>query len=123
MGQARQKRAVQTLREAAQAIITDIEEVGRVLALERVYCEDCAEQLTLWPPELLNHHLHDKHPERFWPAMRQEWEEYRNDPDLARRQNYTSSYRVRWIFLMLQQRFDLYEKLVAAGVIVPQAQG
>jgi hypothetical protein len=123
MGEARRKRAAQGAPVPEQAIVTDVEEVGRVLELERVYCDHCAESLPIWPPELLNNHLHEKHPERFWPAMSAEWETYKNDPDLARRQNYITAYRVRFLFLMLQQRFDLYERLVSAGVIVPPSQG
>jgi hypothetical protein len=59
----------------------------------------------------------------YWPTVAREWEEYVNDTDLGRRQNYLTGLRVKFLFIVLQNRFDLYQKLVAAGVIVAPAQG
>lgn len=117
MGEAARRRA------KPQAVVTDVEEVGLLLALEKTYCDQCGAEFPLWPPELLNEHLHEKHAGMFWPTVAAEWEAYRTDSDLARRQNYLTAYRVKFVYLVLQNRFDLYQKLVAAGVIVPPAQG
>lgn len=106
-----------------QAVITDIDEVGKILEMEKQYCDQCADGFPLWPPELLLTHFHEKHAGMFWPTTTAEWDAYQADNDLARRQNYITAYRVKFVFLVLQNRFDLYEKLVAAGVIVAPAQG
>jgi len=103
--------------------VTDIDEVGKLLALEKTYCDQCGAEFPLWPPELLNEHLHEAHIGMFWPTTAEEWEAYKNDNDLARRQNYLTAYRVKFVFIVLQNRCDLYQKLVAAGVIVAPAQG
>ncbi|SRR6266403_2967564 len=106
-----------------QAVITDVDEAGKILALEQIFCDQCGAPFPLWPPELLNEHLHAAHAGMFWPTRSAEWDAYKNDNDLARRQNYLTAYRVRFVFLVLQNRCDLYEKFVAAGVIVAPAQG
>ena len=118
-----------------QAVISDIADVAKLLALEKTYCDRCGAEFPLWPPELLNQHLHDDHEAMFWPSgvviridasaaeIAQEWHDYEKDTDLARRQNYLTQYHVQFVFLVLQHRCDLYQKLVAAGVIVAPAQG
>ncbi len=106
-----------------QAIVTDIEEVGKILAAEKTFCDQCGAEFPMWPPEVSLTHLHTEHPGMFWPPMAKEWELYQADADLAQRQNYLTAYRVKFVFIVLQNRCDLYEKLVAAGVIVPPAQG
>lgn len=110
-------------KERPQAVVTDIEEVGKILAAEKTYCDQCGAAFPLWPPDLLNEHLHAEHAAMFWPTVTEAWDAYKNDKDLARRQNYVTGFRVKFVFLVLQNRFDLYQKLVAAGVIVPPAQG
>jgi len=106
-----------------QAVISDIADVAKLLALEKTYCDRCGAEFPLWPPELLNQHLHDDHEAMFWPQVAQEWHDYEKDTDLARRQNYLTQYHVQFVCLVLQHRCDLYQKLVAAGVIVAPAQG
>jgi len=106
-----------------RAVITDIEDVGKILELEKVYCDRCGAEFPLWPPELLNDHLHEKHEAMYWPQVAKEWNDYKADSDLARRQNYLTQYRVKFLFLVLQNRCDLYQKLVAAGVIVARPRG
>jgi hypothetical protein len=123
LGEAKRRLAAVAAAERKQAVITDIDEVGKILWLERTYCDQCGAAFPLWPPEELNEHLHAEHPGMFWPSTTAEWDSYKNDPDLARRQNYVTAYRVKFLFLVLQNRCDLYEKLVAAGVIVAPAQG
>jgi hypothetical protein len=119
MGEAKRRRAVAQAGIAGEAYVTDLEEVGKILELEKVFCDQCGFVMEVWPPENLNEHLHEKHPGMFWPASSREWEAYKNDTDLARRQNYLNGYRANFLMMLLQQRFDLYEKLVAAGVIIP----
>lgn len=106
-----------------QAVVTDIEELGKILALEKVFCDQCGSEFPMWPPEKLNEHLHETHSAMFWPTVTKEWDDYKADTDLARRQNYVTAYRVRYAFVVLGSRFDLYQKLVAAGVIVQPARG
>jgi hypothetical protein len=108
---------------ANQAIISDVDEAGKILALEKTYCDQCGQEFPLWPPELLNEHLHGEHAGMFWPTTTEEWETYKADQDLARRANYVTAYRVRFLFLVLQNRCDLYTKLVGAGVIAAPAKG
>lgn len=106
-----------------QAIVTDIEAAGAILADVKTFCDQCGAEFPLWPPELLNEHLHEMHSAMFWPTMTTEWDVYKSDTDLARRKNYVTAYRVKFLFIVLQNRCDLYEKCVAAGVIVAPAQG
>ncbi len=118
------KRNVTAIAKAKpQAVVTDVDEVGKILAAEQTFCDQCGAPFPLWPPDLLNEHLHDTHSAMFWPTVTEAWDAYKNDKDLARRQNYVTGIRVKFVFLVLQNRFDLYQKLVAAGVIVPPAQG
>lgn len=125
MGEARRRRdaGLPPRPTQQQAVITDIEEVGKILETERQFCDQCGDPFPLWPPELLLAHYHEKHSGMFWPTTTAEWDAYKNDTDLARRQNYITQYRVKFVFLILQNRFDFYQKLVAAGVIVAPAQG
>lgn len=124
MGEHRRRTPVPIRPESKkQAIITDVDEVGKILALEKTFCDQCGAEFPLWPPELLNEHLHEQHPGMFWPTTTAEWDAYKNDNDLARRQNYITGYRVKFVFLVLQNRCDLYLKLVESGVIVAPAQG
>lgn len=107
---------------ANQAIVSDIDELGKILELEKSYCDQCGAEFPLWPPEILNEHLHTMHSGMFWPAVTKEWDDYQKDTDLARRKNYVTALRVRFAFVVLQNRCDLYQKLVAAGVIVQPAR-
>lgn len=127
MGEAKRKRYAIAGDAAAprpeQAVVTDIEELGKILALEKVYCDQCGSEFPMWPPEQLSEHLHETHSAMFWPRVAKEWDDYKADTDLARRENYVTAYRVRYAFTVLGSRFDLYQKLVAAGVIVQPARG
>jgi len=127
MGEARRRKLTGPFESNAtqrpQAVVTDIEEVGKILALEQTHCEQCGAAFPLWPPEVSLAHLHDAHPGMFWPPMAKEWADYQADNDLARRANYVTAYRVKFVFLVLQNRCDLYTKLVEAGVIIAPAQG
>lgn len=104
-------------------MISDIDEVGKIFAEEKIFCEQCGDPLPLWPPEMAKQHLHDKHAAMFWPPAAKEWADYLADPDLERRQNYITAYRVRWLLIVLQNRADLYKKLHDAGVVKAPAQG
>jgi hypothetical protein len=127
MGEAKRKKYAMLGSAAAprqeQAVVTDIEELGKILELEKSFCDQCGAEFPLWPPEKLNEHLHVEHPGMFWPAVTKEWDDYQADTDLARRENYVTAYRVRFAFIILANRCDLYQKLVAAGVIVQPARG
>lgn len=125
MGENKRKRvlAMPGAQPQRQAVVTDIDDVGKILAAEKTFCDQCGAEFPMWPPELLLTHLHDEHPGMFWPPMTKEWSDYQNDTDLARRQNYVTAYRVKFVFIVLQNRCDLYSKLVEAGVIVQPAQG
>ncbi len=125
MGEAQRRKVLGLTPPAAkkQAVITDIDEVAKILELEKTYCDQCGGEFPMWPPELINEHLHEKHSGMFWPTTAAEWDAYQADTDLARRRNYVTAFRVKFVFLVLQNRCDLYQKLVAAGVIVAPAQG
>lgn len=104
-------------------LITDLEEVAKVLADEHIFCETCGGELSLWPPETLRNHSLEVHPETVWEAVAVQWKTYQNDTDIARRTNFANNFRVNFVVSMLQHRRDLYEKLVEAGVIRAPAQG
>lgn len=103
--------------------ITDMDSAGEILAKELTYCERCGAPVALWPPELLREHVLVEHRPTLWDANVEQWETYKNDTDLARRANFLNTYRVNFLLTLLQQRRDLYEKLVEAGVIRKPAQG
>lgn len=115
--------AIRPAKPHRQAVVTDIEEVGKILAGEKTFCDQCGAEFPMWPPELHLTHLHEEHAGMFWPPMLAEWNAYQHDTDLARRANYVTAYRVKFVFIVLQNRCDLYQKLVEAGVIVSPALG
>jgi len=106
-----------------QMIVTDLDDVEKVLADEKLYCEICGAALSLWPPELIREHSMTVHAAASWPAIVETWENYKRDSDLARRENFRNKLRVEFLFQILQHRRDLYDKLVVAGVIREPAQG
>lgn len=108
---------------AGAMIVTDLAEVAKVLADERIFCETCGAPLPLWPPETLRNHSLEVHPETVWKAVADQWQTYCDDTNLARRTNFANAFRVEFVVSMLQHRRDLYEKLVEAGVIRAPAQG
>lgn len=112
-----------TKARVAAMVVSDLEEVAKVLADERIYCETCGAELPLWPPETLRSHSLEVHPATVWEAVAEQWKAYRTDTDLARRTNFANNFRVNFVVSMLQHRRDLYEKLVEAGVIRAPAQG
>jgi len=107
----------------AQMIVTDLEDAGKILGEERLYCELCGGEFPLWPPELLTEHCYDAHRATLWPAIAEAWKHYRTDTDLARRANFINTRRAQFLFQVLEHRADLYDKLVVAGVIRASAQG
>lgn len=110
-------------KDVAAMVLSDLEDVAKVLADERLYCETCGAELPLWPPETLRSHSIDVHPETVWQHVADQWQAYRTDTDLARRTNFANNFRVSFVVSMLQHRRDLYEKLVEAGCIRAPAQG
>jgi hypothetical protein len=104
-------------------IVTDLEEVAKILSGEKLYCEQCGAVLPLWPPEELREHTRVAHHASLWPMIAESWELIRTDTDVARRAIITNQERVQYLVAMLQHRRDLYDKLVAAGVIRAPAQG
>lgn len=117
MGEHKHKRAQEMMS------VTDLDSAGEILANETTYCERCGAAVALWPPELLREHVLDEHRATLWDANVEQWETYKNDTDLARRANFLTSYRVNFLITLLQQRRDLYDKLVDAGVIRKPAAG
>lgn len=103
--------------------ITDLDSAGEILAKETVYCERCGAPHPLWPPELLREHVVETHRATLWDGNVEQWDAFKCDTDLARRANFLNAYRVEFLFTLLQQRRDLYDKLVGAGVIRMPAQG
>lgn len=106
-----------------QAVITDIEDVGKLLAEEKIFCEQCAQEFPLWPPEIFIEHSAVVHQAALWPADAQIWKNYRDDTDIARRANFITKLRVQFVSTILRRRCDLYMRLVEAGVIVAPGQG
>jgi hypothetical protein len=76
-----------------QMVLTDLDEVGKVFAGEKIYCEQCGAEFVLWPPDEFYAHTFEKHGGTVWPAILAMWENY------------------------------LYAKLLAAGVIAKPLQG
>jgi hypothetical protein len=109
--------------KARMAVVTDLEEVAKVFAGEKLYCEQCGAVVALWPPEELREHTRVAHHASLWPMIAESWELIRTDTDVARRAIITNQERVQYLVAMLQHRRDLYDKLVAAGVIRAPAQG
>lgn len=123
MGEHKHNPPANAVRGQPMMSITDLDSAGEILAKELMYCERCGAPVAMWPPELLREHVLAEHRPTLWDATVEPWETYKNDTDLARRANFLNTYRVNFLITTLQQRRDLYDKLVAAGVIAMPAQG
>jgi hypothetical protein len=106
-----------------QVMLTDLAEVDKVFAGEKIYCEQCGEGFALWPPDDFYEHTFGVHPSSMWPAVLAMWQNYKSDTDIARRTNFYEQQRVSFLYTTLTRRADLYAKLWAAGVICKPAQG
>jgi hypothetical protein len=104
-------------------IVSDLDDVAVVLADEKMFCEQCGAELPLWPPEGIQEHTLAEHRETMWDAIVDAHDAYKADTDLVRRRNFQTQFRAEFVVSMLRHRRDLYEKLVAAGVIRAPAQG
>jgi len=104
-------------------IVSDLDDVATVLADEKMFCEQCGAELPLWPPEGIQEHTLAEHRETMWDAIVDAHDAYKADTDLVRRRNFQTQFRAEFVVSMLRHRRDLYEKLVAAGVIRAPAQG
>jgi hypothetical protein len=111
------------LATSADLMLTDLDEVGRILAGEVIYCELCGLSMPLWPPEVLVEHSITEHRSTVWPAFAASWDEYKNDRDAARRENFIAAHRVNYFFQTMTRRADLYAKLLSAGVLRVPAHG
>jgi len=107
----------------AQAVITDLDDLGKVLADEVQFCEICGAAFSLWPPELCAMHGIELHRSTYWPQGAAMWDNYLADKDPERRKNFLARYRIQFVLALLQRRYDLFNKLTAAGVIAAPRQG
>lgn len=106
---------------AEQVMLTDLDDVAKVFANEKIYCEQCGGEFPLWPPDEFYEHTFSTHPAAIWPAVLKMWQDYKNDTDIARRRHFADEQRVTFLFTTLTRRADLYAKLFAAGVICKPA--
>jgi hypothetical protein len=104
--------------------VTTLEAVGEALAGEKCFCEHCGQELTLWPPDDVRAHVYLKHRPTFWPQHLAMYEKFlAEQPTPTEYRVAVQQNRAEYLVKLLAVRFDLYEKLVAAGAIVAPKQG
>jgi hypothetical protein len=103
--------------------VTDLEAAGRVLAGERGFCELCGESIQIWPGDHAREHALAKHRETMWPKYVELYEQFLLEPQTAEKAARIRNMHAEYLVKILATRFDLYRKLVAAGVIVSPRKG
>src|SRR5713101_6994572 len=101
-----------------QMQVTTLEAVGEALAGEKCFCEHCGQELGLWPPDEVRRHVYEKHMATFWPQHLAMYEKFLAEQPTVEHQVAIKQNQADYLVKLLAVRFDLYQKLVAAGVIV-----
>jgi hypothetical protein len=97
--------------------------VAEALAGEKAYCEHCGVELPLWPPDEVRAHVYEKHSATFWPQALKMYERFLREPASVAHNVAIQQNRAEYLVKILAVRFDLYQKLVAAGVIIAPQKG
>jgi len=103
--------------------VTTLEAVGEALADEKAYCEHCGAELPLWPPDEVRAHVYEKHAAAFWPHHLEMYEKFLAEQPSIQHAVSIQRNHAEYLVKILAVRFDLYQKLVEARVIVQPAKG
>lgn len=103
--------------------VSDLESCARVLEKEVAYCELCGAPLQLWPPQRVKEHALSRHRATMWPKYVELYEKFMLEPDTPEKRASLQNQAAEYLVRVLAARFDLYQKLVAAGAIVRPSRG